>query len=197
MWYCSLKSHLGFFFVTVRCPISRLLRLPALGAPPPPPPHTALPPRSLCCTRCSRRVHVHRMTSLWLQLRPTPPTVFFFNFSFYLFIFFQLYFILKRTDPDSLICKMTGIIMWDEVPRSPDPPLPFVLSGAAARCGGLLALIRSGLLHWIAVKLKSICWKQQAEHVCWCTLTLLRVFFLFPPSSSGLSLPSNTATWQL
>lgn len=77
--YCR---HHKSFFHTARCPISRRLRLPALRAPPSPsttlslslsltPPHLhhLPPPRSLCCTRCSRRVHVHRMTSLWLQVR--------------------------------------------------------------------------------------------------------------------------------
>lgn len=49
-----------------RCPTCRRLCLPARSPS----------PRSLCCTRCSRRVHVHTMTSSWLEVRPTASFVF-------------------------------------------------------------------------------------------------------------------------
>lgn len=62
------------------------------------PPPSSPPPRSLCCTRC-RAVHVHRMTSLWLQLRPTPPFV--FNT-----LLFFLFFFLNLKNPGSSICNL-------------------------------------------------------------------------------------------
>lgn len=117
-------------------PSSSPLSLPPCLPPPPSSPTPLLlllPAQSLCCTRCSRRVHVPRMTSLWLQVGPSPS-----------FVFISL-----LSDGPQLVIRKITAIMWDHVPLSSDPSLSFVLSKTAPCCWGLGVIIRSRLLQCV------------------------------------------------
>lgn len=149
--YC--RHHTSFFH-TARCPISRRLRLPALRAPPSPSTTLSLSPpptstTSLLLGVCVALVAVGgSMCTEWrrsdCKSDSTPSFVFNYSSSSVFFSFlFQ-----NRQSWEKKFSYGHNVSVIIRRCR-PTHRCRFVLSGAAARCWGLLVIIRSRLLRCV------------------------------------------------